>query len=138
MSYVVDNVTYPSEQFYLESQAQLAQIAEMVSKHPDKYPPPCSLKFHDDLSCDCARVDIIHYDLIGCPHDVSVGMAAIGQATQIRQYGFEGHDASFDDFQEKFVETNYPDDPSLYIKWVAENQPAVQWAIDFADLRQYL
>jgi hypothetical protein len=135
--YVVDNVHYPSEKEYHEIKAIEKSVREMVEKAPEKY-PPCPFDAHWDLSCDCARVDIIHYDRIGCPHDVSVSMAAIGQVTQIRQYGFEGHDSSFDDFQDKFVETNYPDDPALYVKWVAENQPAVQWALDFANLRSYL
>lgn len=135
--YTVDGVQYQSEEFYHQHLETIAKLKEMVATSGHKY-PDCQFGDQWELSCDCARSDILGYELIGCPHNVAVGLAGIGQALMIRQYGFDGHDDSFDSFDTQFVETNYPNDPQLYIQWVAENQPAVQWAIDFADLRPYL
>lgn len=153
--YVVDGVKYQSEEFYHQSQAQNVRILEYVHTNADKL-PPCSGWFtdwsamsqeqkdkHDTDGCDCPRSEIIYLNIMGVPQAVSVSIAAIGYTTQIRQYGFEGHDASFDSFQDNFVGMDgpYPGDPEMvkrYTAWVAENQPAVQWAIDFSDLRDYL
>lgn len=139
--YVVDGVHYQSQKHYQEVLTQTAALQEMVAKSPDKY-PSCQFGDQWDTSCDCARSAILFLEHSqGVPHDVAVSIAAIEQATMIRQYDFDGHDTSFDDFQDKFVESpdtqDAPVDPP-YVQWVAENQPAVQWAIDFADLRQYL
>jgi len=153
--YVVDGVRYESEEFYHQSKAQDVQVLEYVHANADKL-PPCSGWFtdwsamsqeekdqHDTDGCECPRAEIIYLNMMGAPQDVSVSVAAIGYATQIRQYGFEGRDVSFESFQAHFmdVEGSYPGDEEMvrqYTAWVQEHQSAVQWAIDFCNLRDYV
>lgn len=153
--YTVDGVKYQSEEFYHQVQAQDIKILEYVHANAAKL-PPCSGWFtdwsvmsqeqkdkHDTNGCDCTRADIIYLNMMGVPQAVSVSIAAIDHAFMIRQYSFDGHDDAFDDFATKFQDREgpYPGDAAMvqqYTTWVQENQPAVQWAIDFANLGDYI
>ena len=88
--------------------------------------------------CQCAKGTAKYMESIGTSHEVAIKVAAIHVALEIRQYGFDGHDAAFDDFQDKFINSGWSNDEQEYAAWVQDNDPAVQWALDFASLRQYL
>jgi len=74
----------------------------------------------------------------GASHDIAVKVAAMYYTIEIRQYGFEDHDSSFEDFSEKFVNNGYSNDGQAYTTWVSDHEPAVDWALDFANLWGYL
>lgn len=139
--YIVDGVHYPSEEYYNQFKETEARYKARFEANPSAYPPCDLCEF--GLGCDCARSTILYLEDLGADHNTAVSIAAIDQATMIRQYDFDDHDDSFEDYQKQFVEAEGEtlDNQTMadnYAKWVAENQPAVQWAIDFADLRSYL
>lgn len=87
--------------------------------------------------CECPRGTIRYMESTGASHEVAVSVAAIHVALEIRQHGFDGHDEAFQEFNEKFINNGWSNDGKEYTTWVQENQPAVQWALDFAGLREF-
>ena len=122
-------------------------VAEIVYKFTEfEYPPcpfdqACNALGHspdDEGYCPCPRGTMRYMESTGASHAVSVQVAAIHVALETRQYGFDGHDAAFKEFNNKFIENGWSNEGAKYTTWVEANQPAVQWALDFANLRSYL